>query len=262
MHASWTHDDIIELLGAYALDAVEPDEAEAIERHLEDCPRCAQEVDAFREVAGSLAFSGGTAPDGVWERIAAQLEEKPPPLDMERFAPVVPIERGRRRRRGAGGPRPLVLRVAAVAAAEVVVGALAGLTAEVARLQHRIDGMRTNVATAPAGRAVSITLRSPDGALSVPVVIGPDGNGYVSAGNLPPLPATETYQLWAISNGQRISIGVLGSSFDVGTFALGAEPAGAAARHIDAIAITREPAPGVSTSVQAPVVLSPLPRQA
>ena len=68
------HQDIEELLGAYALDAVDPDEARLVEEHLVECPRCRAEVAAHREVAALL--TSGTSdpvPDGVWDRITADL---------------------------------------------------------------------------------------------------------------------------------------------------------------------------------------------
>jgi predicted anti-sigma-YlaC factor YlaD len=68
-----SHDELAELLGAYALDAVEEDEARAVEEHLADCPRCRAEVAQHREVAAMLGNAGGVAPDAVWERIAAEL---------------------------------------------------------------------------------------------------------------------------------------------------------------------------------------------
>src|SRR5262245_64213668 len=78
-----SHAEIEELLGAYALDAVDPDEREAIEAHLSGCPRCRAEVDAGREVAAGLAQTGAPAPEGVWERIAGAIEgEAPPPLRL------------------------------------------------------------------------------------------------------------------------------------------------------------------------------------
>ena len=38
------HPEVQELLGAFALDALEPDEADAVDLHLRDCPRCRAEV--------------------------------------------------------------------------------------------------------------------------------------------------------------------------------------------------------------------------
>src|SRR5687767_15186390 len=77
-----THDQISELLGAYSLDAVDPDERELVEAHLLTCARCRAEVADHREVASLLAHSGSDAPEGLWDRIAGSLEEAPPALEM------------------------------------------------------------------------------------------------------------------------------------------------------------------------------------
>jgi anti-sigma factor RsiW len=68
-----THAEITELLGAYALDAVSPEESLEIEQHLAECPRCRAELAAHLEVAGVLGNLGGTAPAGLWDRIADEL---------------------------------------------------------------------------------------------------------------------------------------------------------------------------------------------
>lgn len=68
-----THAEIAELLGAYALDAVSVEEAAEIEEHLAECPRCRAEVSAHREVAGVLGNLSGSAPAGLWSRIADEL---------------------------------------------------------------------------------------------------------------------------------------------------------------------------------------------
>ncbi|HVE95111.1 MAG TPA: hypothetical protein VNB24_09335 [Acidimicrobiales bacterium] len=61
------HDELVELTGAYALDALEDDEFEIMELHLRDCPRCRAEVESFRETAALLAHGGVAAPSGLWE---------------------------------------------------------------------------------------------------------------------------------------------------------------------------------------------------
>jgi anti-sigma factor RsiW len=53
--------EIKELLGAYALDALEPDERAMVEAHLRTCVRCSVEVARHHEVAGLLANPGGDA---------------------------------------------------------------------------------------------------------------------------------------------------------------------------------------------------------
>ena len=67
------HAQFEELLGVYALDALDPGTAAEVEVHLEGCVRCAVEVAQHHEVAGLLANSGGSAPAGVWTGIAEQL---------------------------------------------------------------------------------------------------------------------------------------------------------------------------------------------
>src|SRR5262245_65530962 len=80
---SLTHDEIQELLGAYCLDAVDPDEVEAIEAHLPDCPRCRAEVAELREVAALLANNDTDAPDGLWDRIAEVIDDTAQPMRLD-----------------------------------------------------------------------------------------------------------------------------------------------------------------------------------
>ncbi|HEX9546543.1 MAG TPA: zf-HC2 domain-containing protein, partial [Acidimicrobiales bacterium] len=126
------HDGVQELLGAYALDAIDPDEAELVERHLAVCARCRAEVAEHREVAGLLAYPGAPAPDGVWDRIAGKLQESPPPLRLipERGGEGgrVPVAENRRRTLG--------MRIVVAAAAAAVIAVVALLGVEVARLDH------------------------------------------------------------------------------------------------------------------------------
>jgi len=74
MERGLTHRELQELLGAYALDAVDPDEAAAVEEHVASCPRCRAELAEHRETAAMLASVGAPAPEGVWDRIAAELD--------------------------------------------------------------------------------------------------------------------------------------------------------------------------------------------
>jgi anti-sigma factor RsiW len=74
-----SHEEVQELLGVYALDAVDPETAAVVERHLEGCVRCTTEVAQHHEVAGLLANSGGSSPAGIWDGIASQLDGSTPP---------------------------------------------------------------------------------------------------------------------------------------------------------------------------------------
>ncbi len=52
-----THDQIRELLPAYALDALDDAEARLVNDHLRDCAECTQELASLLETLSLLAFS-------------------------------------------------------------------------------------------------------------------------------------------------------------------------------------------------------------
>ncbi|MDQ1395956.1 MAG: hypothetical protein QOG64_1215 [Acidimicrobiaceae bacterium] len=240
-----SHSEISELLGAWALDAVDRDEAARIEEHLAQCPRCRDEVAEHREVAGRMAFPGDTAPEGLWDRIAASLEETPPPLDMSR---IVPLDRARRQ-------RSVRVRTfgALVAAAAVVI---AGLGIEVRRLEaknrridaavHRLQSDDNIGKVAAESGTTALTLRSFNGRLTAKAFLSAQGESVIDARNLPALPIDREYQLWGLVNGSKVSLRLLGAHPGVVQFRAGPTVA--------ALAVTDEPSGGVPTSEQAAVV--------
>jgi anti-sigma factor RsiW len=243
------HEEIQELLGAYALHAVEPEESEQIEGHLEECPRCRAEVASHREVAAWLGNSGGDAPEGLWDRIATQLEEPPPPLRLPIFAPespdVVPLAPRRRARSSR-------LVVAALGAAAALV--IAVLAAQVVRQDDRIADLETAMARGSVADATVATLASADGSLSADALVMPDGTGYLLAGDLPGLAADRTYQLWGVTaEDTTVSLGLLGSDpRQVVPFVLGDVDG------MTALAVTEEVAGGVAVSENPAVVAGEL----
>jgi anti-sigma factor RsiW len=68
--------ELDELLGAYALDAVSDEERQAIEEYLLVDPRARQEVAEHREVATLLAWTGTAAPD-VPDGVVVLVDRKP-----------------------------------------------------------------------------------------------------------------------------------------------------------------------------------------
>ena len=246
------HDEVAALLGAYALDAVDPDEAAAIEAHLESCPRCRDELRNHREVTGWLSYAGQEAPPGLWDKVMVEVRgDQAPPAGS---GPAV-VGPSPARRRPVG--RDWVIPV--VAAAAVVIVAL--LAIQVTRLQNRTDHLSREIsqmanqptmATVNAALAVpgarQVTLRPATGsAPSVDAVILPDGAGYLYHATLEPLPAAQTYQLWGESNQKLISYGLIGASpAPVTAFRAGIP--------VQALAITIEVAGGVVAPTQSPLV--------
>ena len=74
----YTDAELDELLGAYALDAVDPDERLAVEDYLRINPRARAEVAEHREVAAQLAFEGSEAPPHLWSSIEGALDGSQP----------------------------------------------------------------------------------------------------------------------------------------------------------------------------------------
>jgi len=249
---SHTHDEIQELLGAYALHAVEPDEAELVERHLEECPRCRAEVAGHREVATMLGNSGGDAPEGLWERISSELEESPPPMRLNLPAPegtVIPLAPRRRAKAN---------RVVVAAIGIAAVLAIGVLGAQVVDQQTRLDDFESAVEEGSMLSMANVALRNPDAlqakldsfgesGVTGTAVLLPNGTGFLMAHELPPLADGGTYQLWGrTGEGPLISLGLLGAEPGVVPFQAGHD--------VDAIAITAEQPGGVPTSANLAVL--------
>ncbi len=233
-----THAEIEELLGAYALDAVDEGEALVVEEHLATCPRCRAEVAAHREVAGLLGNAGGEPPAGLWDRVAGELalelSEQPeaPGLLTVRLGGLGAAED--RPTAEGGGPVASVSaatrrRARRVSIASLSLGALAAalalvvglLSAKVSNLDQQVTDIRTAVTTNgvaqqaalavadPQHRAVELS--SPAGPRRALLAVLPSGQAYwITTGALQALRADQTYQLWAEVDGRIVSIGLLG----------------------------------------------------
>ena len=229
------HDEVEELLGAYALDAVNDEERAAVEAHLADCPRCRAEVDGHREVAAHLASSGAPAPDELWDRIAGAIGgDQPPPL---RLVVEQPSERRRSR-------FPMLAAAAALLVVALVGGGLLLRDDDPSR-----DDLRSlALAAFESPRADTAELVDDDGVPLARVAVLPDGTGYLLAGALPDLD-DGIYQLWG-SDGERVvSLGAMGSAPQIVAFH--ADPAQTT------LMITAEDAP-VERSSNQPVVVGEL----
>lgn len=228
------HARVEELLGAFALDALDPEEATLVEDHLRECPRCRAEVVEHREAAAMLAFGGIEAPPGIWEKIQESLEEAPPKLELAR---VVPIDGSRWRSMGAR------LTAAAAIVISVVALGVAVLRSDLPVRDGSIDAEIAAAAVDPD--AVLVNLVSTTGAGSAKIVLL-DGRAYLADHSLPPLGADETYQVWGQKGETFISLGILGDRPQRGQLAAGAD--------FEAMAITAEKKPGVIQTTQPAVV--------
>ncbi|MCU1396730.1 MAG: hypothetical protein JWM34_5158 [Ilumatobacteraceae bacterium] len=236
--------DMDELLGAYALDAVSEEERRAVEDYLLANPRARAEVQEHREVATMLAWSGMDAPEGLWDRIAGNLEgaETEPELELGH---VLPMRGSRRRRSFARTAGSWAMGTAAAALIAVVAVRISNDDTS----SNRADGLAAEVTQAIANpKSLQTDLVSgSDKSLKVHAVIDPDGHGYILADSLPKLGADRTYQLWGQVDDKLISLGLLGDSPSTETFTVSAP--------VSLLAITDEVAGGVLSSAN-PVVVA------
>ncbi len=141
------HDEVAELLGAWALDALEPEELRAIDDHLRACPRCAVKAREFSEVAGKLASSVEEPSPHIWNAIEANLR----PRSARTSAPLAPARRHRAQH----------LRLAPIAASIAVLVGAAGLSG-VAVLNQRLTRLEHQLAHAHAQASIGLSTLAAD----------------------------------------------------------------------------------------------------
>jgi anti-sigma-K factor RskA len=263
-------EEMDELLGAYALGALDELEQVRVERYLAQSPLARQELARYDHVVHALAEATiePELPEGAWNRLADVLFDRevdpavalPPlrlapegssaaaPAAISLVAPVVEL------RRPARWPRSAVV---AMAAALVVAIGVFGYGV---RQQQRLSAdrsasaevrLRTAAQHALGDTASKVgTLTSPQSGAQVRVVIDRDGHGFLLADTLPALPAGRTYQLWSLDASAPISLGVIGAHPTVVSF-----PGAGAPR---SLAITAEADPGVASPSGTPLVAGTL----
>jgi len=212
-------DAVHDLTAAYALDALEPDEARGYEEHLAGCERCREELASLQGAAGALAYAAPPArpPEELRGSILAAARAERPN--------VVPL-------RPRSSTRLLAI-VAAVAACAVV-----GLAVWNVSLHNRLDRAQE------ALRGVPLT-----GAKGSVVVS--NGSGALVVSDLGPAPAGKTYQAWVIKGGRASSAGTFAGGGRTIVFRLTRPlPAGAV------VAVTLEPSGGVQQPTQKPIITS------
>jgi len=258
-----THDEVSELLGAFALDAVSHDEYELIEAHLAECPRCRAEVDAHREVAAALGNSVEPLPEGLWSSIASRLpprqDEEPPPMPLlvrdgvtEDVAPVPVFQAPAASRPSlARARRSVRTRLGAVASIAVAAAAVSiVLGVNLVHDDHQISQLQDALGTSAHTAVVAalhtqgskvVHVESPSHHELAEFVVVPDGQGYLVKSSLPSLASNQTYQLWGVYGRRSISLGLLGRSPNQATFT------SAGPKTPKALVITAEPAGGSVT---------------
>jgi anti-sigma-K factor RskA len=225
------------LSGAFALDALSPEEAEEFRRHLEECQACRDEVRELREAAARIgAGEALAAPPALRARVLAAADRQP------QLPPKVTALETFRSKRKRLGPR-----LAAAAAAIVLVagGAFALTQREHQDSSGSVTAAVSQVFSAPDVHTAVVDTRN-GGRLTV-ATSHRLGAMALKTDGLPKLSHTSVYQLWAIhDDGTTTSAGVVGNLTSGQRMAL--PPAGTT------VAVTVEPSGGSPQPTTKPIV--------
>lgn len=189
--------DVDELIGAYAMDALDEADTQAVREHLLECAVHAAEARDLRSTAARLAATAEpmAPPPDLRSRILRAVEAAEPAA-----APVdITVARERRR------PYPSWYLGAAAAAALIMVGLVAWNIV----LLNRGGGNDVQQLASRAQIVTSLQAQNVEGG-GVVLYFPDEKKALVVGDGMTPLdPARSTYQLWEIDGGQPRSIGLM-----------------------------------------------------
>jgi len=215
---------------AYVLGALEPAEAEAFSRHLEQCAVCRDEVDVLEGVVQALPMAAPQhpAPRRLRRRVLRAVRDQPKGA-------------GHRPRRllGAGGwPNPRIALGALAAAAVVAVAVIGGV-----ELAGGGGGARV-IRASVAGVTGSAELRVAD------------GHGELIVSHFSPPPSGHVYEVWLKAPGARpVPANVLFTVTRNGAAEVGLPDSLAG---ISQVMVTPEPDGGSPAPTHSPVIVAQL----
>lgn len=237
------------LAGAYALNALDPVERIAFERHLARCDACAWEVRGLRETAARLGEAASTAPPPrLRERVIAA---------ARRIPQQGPQARARRIPVPAGWQHWAPRLAAVVALAAIAAAAVAGVTAVGTR--HSLDH-----AEARSGDVAAVLTAHDAHMMRAPVAGGGSATVVMSHSKrmlvvttrgLPALAGTRRYEVWLMGPAGRRPAGMLPAARRGMTEPMVASGLASG----DKLGLTVEPSGGSPRPTTAPILMLAVP---
>ncbi len=257
--------ELDDLLGAYALDALDEDEHGRVDAYVSTHRQARLEVSRFEDALAALASAeAAELPPQLWDRVQRQLDPAPtaadPPMPAATPAAVTPAAVAApavaapaattpaaavatpavtgdelARRRATPRTRRWAAPALAVAAALALLASTAAVTTWANNRGQRDPADLVSLARAAeqSPQAQVATLEGTAG--SVRMVLDGSGHGYLLGEALPTLSEDKTYQLWSLDGSVAVSLGVLGPRPSVVAFP---------ARTLRSVALSIEPRGG------------------
>lgn len=241
------HENTKDLVAAYVLGALTPEETEQMRAHMVSCDECMAEADGYTEIVSALALSVDPEPlppgfvEGVMATVATRTAESRLDSPGETDAPAEPVDSGREatvtqlpRSRPAYG----LMAVAAVALiVAVLAGALISTTSDLNDTKSDLALERDRIAQL-ADSEGGMRLGSPGGE-AVGAMLPTDDGGVFVVHGLRDAPEGRTYQVWLIEDDEPISAGTFDPDSGLGTLETDHSLA-----NVEAVAVTVEPQGG------------------
>lgn len=255
MTQPWTHDTTLAELGAYALDAVTPDERLAIEAHLKTCDACREELRVLVQTSAAIGTTVPSHPMELGKRAA--LRQRIVDRAKAESRGVTPIRSAAIPSRPARLPWWVAAAASVAFVAAVYQGSVTRGERNVIRSALRAESLhvaslrdslaeRERTLLAMAGPDVKVVeLVANNQRPNARMFWAQSTNTWTMfAHNLPAPAVGRTYQLWLITrDNQRISAGTFAPDL-TGNAVVSAQYA-LAPDSLAAIAVTDEPAGGV-----------------
>jgi anti-sigma-K factor RskA len=217
-----------DLTAAYALDALEADEARDYEEHLATCEHCRAELAQLGGVASALAFAveSPAPPDELRSRILETARAERPNVVPLRFRST--------------GVTPAIVAAAAVAAVVAIGFGIwaASLSRSLDRERSALDQAKRGIAVASDPSATRMRLR---GTARGTLFVSQTGDAALVVSPLERAPSGRTYEAWVIQDDKPLRAGTFAGG---GSTVVGLErrvPSGAV------VAVTLERKPGADT---------------
>ncbi|MEO6196659.1 MAG: anti-sigma factor [Dehalococcoidia bacterium] len=232
--------EVDELSGAYALRALPPDEMSSVAAHVAGCARHAELRD-LEQSAAAMAFTAPEIepPPGLRDRIVGAVRAEQQARSSPRLAP----EKDQRRGFFSGWSWP---RLAPYGFAAALILLLSGLLAA---------DIATRGSDGNNGGTVVLDLQPTSGDASGQIIILEDqGIAIVQADGLEPLTEDQTYQMWALTDGEPTGIGLFAADTDGSASSI----VEVDLSNADAGAVTIEPAGGSELPTTEPILATDL----
>jgi anti-sigma factor RsiW len=213
---------------AYALGALEPAEAEAFARHLQQCPRCRDELAALQQAVNAMPMAADQyrAPDSLRRRVLAVPEAEP------KAQPAAERRRVRPPARGFWLSRP-----ALALGAVVLVVAIAVAAISLSSSSSSTHVYKAQVSGVSGSAQVRVT----------------DGHAVLIVDHLSPPPAGKIYEVWLARPNRAPQ--PTPALFSVNT---GDVDVPGSLKDVKQVMVTPEPAGGSKAPTHAPVITATL----